>query len=149
MSYFTIVRRTIRRVAALAVLAVVVHVTPAAANTYTVSNTNDSGAGSLRQAILDANGHAGADTIWFIIGAVDKTITPASQLPDITDGVLLDGWVQPGYSNAPLIRIDGNSLPGNSTGLRIYAGSTTLRGLIFTRFGTAIIVGGGNGITFC
>jgi len=148
MSYFTIVRRTIRRVAALAVLAVVVHVTPAAANTYTVSNTNDSGAGSLRQAILDANGHAGADTIWFIIGAVDKTITPASQLPDITDGVLLDGWVQPGYSNAPLIRIDGNSLPGNSTGLRIYAGSTTLRGLIFTRFGTAIIVGGGNGITF-
>ena len=148
MSYFTTIRRAIRRVATLAVLGVVVHTAPAAATTYTVSNTNDSGAGSLRQAILDANGHAGADTIWFIIGAADKTITPVSLLPDITDGVLLDGWVQPGFSNVPLIRIDGNSLPSNSTGLRIYAGSTTLRGLIFTRFGTAIIVGGGDGITF-
>ena len=110
MSYFTTIRRAIRRVATLAVLGVVVHTAPAAATTYTVSNTNDSGAGSLRQAILDANGHAGADTIWFIIGAADKTITPVSLLPDITDGVLLDGWVQPGFSNVPLIRIDGNSL---------------------------------------
>ena len=32
---------------------------------YTVTNTNNSGAGSLRQAITDANGHAGADTIQF------------------------------------------------------------------------------------
>lgn len=31
--------------------------------TYTVTNTNDSGAGSLRQAILDANANAGLDTI--------------------------------------------------------------------------------------
>ena len=27
--------------------------------TYTVTNSNSTGAGSLRQAILDANGHAG------------------------------------------------------------------------------------------
>ena len=148
MSYLSMIRRKTRRVAALAVLAVVVHIAPAAALTYTVSNTNDSGDGSLRKAITDANGHAGADTIWFIIGTGAKTITLASQLPDITDGVLLDGWVQPGYSNAPLIRIDGNALPANSAGLRIYAGSTTLRGLMFTRFGTAVFVGGGDGITF-
>src|SRR5262249_23653489 len=32
-------------------------------NAFTVTNTNDSGAGSLRQAILDANAHSGADTI--------------------------------------------------------------------------------------
>jgi hypothetical protein len=31
--------------------------------TYTVTNTNDSGAGSFRQAILDANANAGVDTI--------------------------------------------------------------------------------------
>ena len=31
--------------------------------TYTVTNTSDSGAGSLRQAILDANANTGADTI--------------------------------------------------------------------------------------
>ena len=36
---------------------------------FTVTNTNDSGPGSLRQAILDANASAGADTITFAIGA--------------------------------------------------------------------------------
>ena len=41
MSYLMILRRAIRRVAVPAVLAVVAHVAPAAANTYTVSNTND------------------------------------------------------------------------------------------------------------
>ena len=40
--------------------------------TYTVTNTNDSGAGSLRQAILDANGNAGADTIEFNIALNDS-----------------------------------------------------------------------------
>ena len=39
--------------------------------TYTVTNTNDSGADSLRQAILDANGNAGADTIEFNIALTD------------------------------------------------------------------------------
>ena len=42
-------------------------VTPAFANTYAVANTNDSGAGSFRQAVADANSHAGADTINFNI----------------------------------------------------------------------------------
>jgi hypothetical protein len=37
----------------------------AQANTYIVSNTIDSGPGSLRQAIVDANNHPGADTITF------------------------------------------------------------------------------------
>src|SRR5690349_9432862 len=49
MSYLSMIRRKTRRVAALAVLAVVVHIAPAAALTYTVSNTNDSGDGSLRK----------------------------------------------------------------------------------------------------
>ena len=40
---------------------------PASAATFTVTNTNDSGAGSLRQAILDANAAGGADTIAFNI----------------------------------------------------------------------------------
>jgi hypothetical protein len=33
--------------------------------TFAVINTNDSGAGSLRQAIMDANASAGADVIAF------------------------------------------------------------------------------------
>ena len=35
--------------------------------TYTVTNTSNTGAGSLRQAITDANANAGADTIVFAI----------------------------------------------------------------------------------
>ncbi|WP_342347573.1 DUF4347 domain-containing protein, partial [uncultured Nitrospira sp.] len=43
--------------------------------TYTVTNTNDSGAGSFRQAITDANANAGTDTIDFsIAGAGPHTI---------------------------------------------------------------------------
>jgi hypothetical protein len=37
--------------------------------TFPVLNTADSGAGSLRQAILDANTAPGADTITFAIGS--------------------------------------------------------------------------------
>ena len=61
--------------------------TSLSAATYTVTNTADSGAGSLRQAIIDANGTPGvADTIAFNIpGAGAHTITPASPLPTITD----------------------------------------------------------------
>ena len=130
------------------VAAVLMQAGPAIANTYTVSNTNDSGNGSLRKAITDANAHAGTDTIWLIIGSGNQTITPTSALPDITDAVLIDGWVQGGFSSAPLIRIDGNLLPASSTGLRIYAGPTTLRGVIFTRFTTGVLVGGGDSIAF-
>ncbi|MDQ2922520.1 MAG: hypothetical protein M3R52_13030, partial [Acidobacteriota bacterium] len=41
--------------------------TPVFAATFTVSNTDDSGAGSLRQAIIDANVSAGTDVISFNI----------------------------------------------------------------------------------
>ena len=60
---------------------------------FHVTNTNDSGSGSLRQAITDANNNAGADTIDFTIsGAGQKTITITSALlPDITDVVTIDG----------------------------------------------------------
>ena len=51
------------------------------ANTYTVTTTADSGAGSLRQAVLDANANAGPDTIAFnIAGSGVHTITLASPL---------------------------------------------------------------------
>ncbi len=39
--------------------------------TFTVTNTLDSGAGSLRKAISDANASAGADTIAFNIPLTD------------------------------------------------------------------------------
>ena len=53
-------------------------------STFTVSNTNDSGAGSLRQAILDANKTTAVDTIKFAIASGAKTITPKTALPAIS-----------------------------------------------------------------
>src|SRR5687767_13404237 len=52
---------------ALAVGAVLAGTGPAAAATFTVTNTNDSGPGSLRQALIDANAAAGADDIAFTV----------------------------------------------------------------------------------
>lgn len=62
----------------------------ASAATFTVTNTNDAGAGSLRQAIIDANGSAGADTINFN-GALSGTINLVTDLPSITEGLVIDG----------------------------------------------------------
>src|SRR5581483_11026436 len=70
----------------------------AVAATFTVTNTNDSGAGSLRQALLDANAAPGLDTIAFNIPGtgVHTITTPTTDLPDITSPVLIDGYTQPG-----------------------------------------------------
>ncbi len=59
------------------------------AATYTVSNTNDSGAGSLRQAILDSNAGGGVNDIAFT-GAAAGTITLLSALPELNNSVTID-----------------------------------------------------------
>lgn len=75
-------------------LAVLAGSVPAAnAATFTVTNVNDSGAGSLRQAITDANAAAGADVITI---TATGTITLLSALPDITESLTVIG---PGVSN--------------------------------------------------
>lgn len=62
----------------------------AQAATFTVSNLNDSGAGSLRQAVLDANAAAGADTITFQAG-LTGTITLISGQLAVNDSVDIQG----------------------------------------------------------
>jgi hypothetical protein len=61
----------------------------AAATTFTVFNTNDGGAGSLRQAIISANANPGVDTINFNLPAGVQTLTPGTPLPTITDPVII------------------------------------------------------------
>ena len=56
----------------------------------TVTNLNDSGTGSLRQSIVDAEANAGADTISFTSGLLG-TITLASDLPNITENLTIIG----------------------------------------------------------
>jgi titin len=104
-------------------------------NTYTVTNTNDAGAGSLRQAILDANGHSGSDIIVFNIpGSGTHTIRPTSGLPWITDPVTIAGDTQPGYNGTPLIVVDGFLEPGQTEGLGLVASGCTVKGLWVTGF---------------
>lgn len=55
------------------------------AATFTVTNTNNSGAGSLRQAFLDAGSAAGNDTIVFAAALNGATITLTSQIV-VNDG---------------------------------------------------------------
>src|SRR5262245_58717544 len=68
------------------------------AATFDVMTLADSGPGSLRQAILDANTTSGDDTITF---SVAGTITLTTNLPWITDNVAIVG---PGTND---LTIDG------------------------------------------
>ena len=69
-------------------------------STFVVTNTNDAGPGSLRQAITDSNNdtsNPGVDTIDFAINGLGvQTIQPLSDLPTITHPVFIDGNFQPG-----------------------------------------------------
>jgi uncharacterized repeat protein (TIGR01451 family) len=124
--------------------------------TFTVLNTNDSGAGSLRQAILDANATQGTQTILFNIrGTGVQTITPASALPIITDPVVIDGYTQPGASantlttgNNAVLQIELNGANAGANGLVIDSGSSTVSGLIINRFsGIGVLIRSGRGNT--
>ena len=132
---------------------------PLAANSYSVTNTNDSGASSLRQAILDANGNPGFDQITFnIAGAGVHTIAPASALPNITDGVEILGFTQPGSSantNGPglpdnsvhLIEIDGTNMGPVVFRFNNPTGGFIVEGLVINRTGTALEINNTTGGT--
>ncbi len=79
--------------------------------TFVVSTLADSGAGSFRDAIDQANANLGPDRIDF---AVAGTIQNLSALPAITETVNIDGSTAPGFSSAPLVEIDFNSFAGLS-----------------------------------
>lgn len=92
----------------------------AQAATFTVTTTADSGSGSLRQAIQDANALPGADQILFNVpGPGSPRIQPAVlPLPAITDRVEIDGHNQGhpasrteihGALVAPGVTVDGAS----------------------------------------
>ena len=112
------------------------------AATFTVVNTNDSGAGSFRQALIDANANVGADTIQFTIpGAGLHTINVASFLPTIDQQVTIDGYTQPGAAvgtnafPAPLNPVLQIQISGLQAQLAVNAGGagTIIRGLVLNQ----------------
>ncbi|HEV7242748.1 MAG TPA: Calx-beta domain-containing protein [Thermoanaerobaculia bacterium] len=78
---------------------------PALAAVRTVTNTNDSGPGSLREALSAA---ASGDRIEFSIGSGPQTIKPQTALPTVVGAIVIDGRTQPGYTGKPIIEIDGS-----------------------------------------
>jgi len=87
-----------------------------ASETYVVNTLADSGPGSLRQAIILANAHKGADAIDF---SVAGTIALKSALPAVRDSLDVDGSSAPGYAGKPVVTLDFQ----NNAGLIISAGA--------------------------
>jgi uncharacterized repeat protein (TIGR01451 family) len=127
-----------------------------------VVNTNDTGAGSLRQAISDANTGACPSpcTITFNIpGPVPAGgffgINPLTALPSIVaPNVTIDGGTQTAFSgdtnaNGPEIQINGASAPVGSDGLKLDANGIVVRQLIISSFsssGISVLSGTGHQI---
>ena len=129
----------------LSTFAVMVPVSPG----LLVTNTGDSGPGSLRQALIDANATTGPDSIAFAIPLSDPgytpsrgvwTITPLSYLPPLQGGgILLDGHSQQVYAGntnpaGPEIELDGTLAGTAAHGLRISSAWNQVRGLVINRF---------------
>lgn len=128
----------------------------AIAATYAVVNTSDGGPGSLRQAILDANANAAADTITFAIpGSGPFRIAPATRLPDLHGTLTIDGYTQPGSAPNMLSPDEGGldgtlaiEVHGTGAGFGLVlatgtpAADVTLRGIALNGFQWQI--GGGN-----
>jgi titin len=106
-------------------------------STFTVTNANDSGTGSLRQAIVSSNATTGPNAIHFNIpGGVMQTINVLSALPAITQPVTIDGTTQPNSGGQPVIQVDGTRAGTGAVGLSLgsAASGSTLKGLSVTDF---------------
>jgi hypothetical protein len=87
---------------------------------FAVSNLNDAGPGSLRQAVLDANATPGADTITFdgTLFATPRTISLTSGDLTVTDAVTISG---PG---AGLLTVRRDQAAATSFRIFTFAGAT-------------------------
>lgn len=123
----------------------------------TVTSTADSGAGTLREAITQANATPGLNGILFNIpGATcPKVITVSSALPEITESVVINGASQPGslgntldlgYNGQRCILLKGNSA---LFGLQVPSSAPastalTVDSVVFGNFAYGIFLQGGS-----
>ncbi len=101
---------------------------------YIVTNANDSGIGSLRNKINNANSSAGETITFNIPGSGPWVISPTTPLPTITTvGTIIDASTQPSWSSTNLINIEGSAISTNN-GLIISADNCEVYGLEITGF---------------
>jgi hypothetical protein len=137
-----------RTVPLLGLIFLTTTVLPAA--TFTVTNTDPSGPGSLVQALLDADANPGDDEIAFDIAGVGPHSILMGGPYDLTTPVTIDGYTQPGSqanTNATgalnsVIQIELSGSGGN----RCFGivGTVTIRGIAFKGCNTALDIAGGN-----
>jgi hypothetical protein len=109
--------------------------TAATAATYTVINTNDTGAGSLRAAITSVLTSTPPNEIHFNIpGPGPHTIKVGNSLPFITNSVSILGDTQPGYTGTPVVTILGPTTDFFDYGLTLQGPNSLVRGLRLTGF---------------
>ncbi|WP_254053629.1 beta strand repeat-containing protein [Singulisphaera sp. GP187] len=102
-------------------------------STFTVTNLNQAGAGSLRRAILESNGQPGSDSIDFQVSGTIRV--GRISLPAITDTVTIDGSTAPSFAGTPVTTVDFQG----SKGLRFERGAdgSILRSLSLVKAGDA------------
>jgi uncharacterized repeat protein (TIGR01451 family) len=109
--------------------------------TIQVTSAADSGPGTLRRAILQANQDPEFDRIEFTIpGSGVQTITLGlTPLPALSTPMEIDARTQTGYDGLPMVAIDGTGTAANSDGLILQAGSdgSSVYGLAIGSFGGA------------
>jgi len=120
-----------------------------AAETFAVMNVNDSGLGSFRQAINDANANPGPDRIEFNIPPPGPySIKVFSQLPFITDPVVIDATTQPGFVGTPIVELSGALAGLNVSGILLLTSNSTVKGFVINSFsnGSGIEIHAGNNV---
>jgi hypothetical protein len=113
-------------------------ITAAFAGTFDVANTNDSGGGSLRDAITQANAAGGPHTITF---STTGTISPLSALPALTQQTTI------GPAAAGTVTLNGASAGSGVDGLTLSADGCVVRNLVINGFGGSGIRVTSNGNT--
>ncbi|WP_250630450.1 LamG-like jellyroll fold domain-containing protein [Rhodoflexus caldus] len=90
-------------------------------------NTNDSGTGSLRQAVLDANFDTDINFLDFSIPSpAPWVINLTSNLPSINSRVIVDGTSQLGWSETSLVELNGAGISvADALGFTLAAGSAS------------------------
>jgi titin len=120
-------------------------------STFTVTNINDSGTGSLRQAIISSDATKGPNAINFSIPVSGvQPINLLSALPTITQPVTIDGTTEPGSGGKPVIQVDGTKAGAGAVGLDLTsaASGSTIKGLAITDFaGGGVLLNGAANVT--
>jgi len=115
--------------------------------TFTVINTNDVGAGSLRQAITDANVTPSNTVAFNIPGGIVRDIYLFTALPVITNAMTIDGFTQPGstsntiatYGNNSTLMVNIHPSAQGLGGINVLTNFVTIRGLGFRQYQVAAV----------